>query len=152
MFLLTLLVSIEERHISLASSPEHVVGAAELYGGVNGVLYLQGSASHDVEVGIGGCAVHVALVREHVGCAPEQLDVRALHLLEGVVGDGFEVSLVFVDVVRRIDEVDVVEAEIFYAELLHYLEASVHLVLGTLESVVSLVPFVGAWLSSELVG
>ena len=132
-FLLALLVGIEQRHVALASAPEHIVGAAKLDCGVDGVLYLYGSTSHNIEVRISCSSVHIALVGEHIGCTPQQLDVGALHLLKCIVGDGLHVSLVFGNVVRRFYEVDIVEAEVFDAKLLHYLKSGIHLVLGTLQ-------------------
>ena len=44
------------------------------------------------------------------------------------------------------------EAEVFDAQLLHYLKSGVHLVLGTLHGIVGLVPLIRAGLSAKLVG
>ncbi len=97
MLLLTLLVGVEQAHVAFASAPEHVVAAAELYRGVDGVLDLHRRACHHVEVRVGGGAVHVAPVAEHVCRAPEVLDVRALHLALDVCHDLLDVFLVFLD-------------------------------------------------------
>ena len=152
MFLLTLHIGVEQAHITLASTPEHVILTTQFDGGVDGVLDLHGSASHYIEVGIGGSTVHIALVAEYVGSTPEQTDVvGGSHLFERIVGNGLHVGLVFVDIVGGVDEVHIVEAEIVDAQLLHDFKACVHLVLGALQSAVGLVPLVGACLSAKLV-
>lgn len=52
MFLLALLVGVEEAHVAFASAPEHVVLTAEGDCGVDSVLDLHGSAGHYVKVGV----------------------------------------------------------------------------------------------------
>ena len=149
--LLPLHLGVEQAHVAFASSPEYIVGAAELDGGVYGVLDLYGCACHHIEVRVGCRSVHVAFVAEYVGGAPEELDVAAFHLFEGIVGDGRHSRFVFRYVGAFIDEVDVVEAEVLDAEFLHDFESCVHLVLGALEGVRRLIPGVTAGLAAELV-
>ena len=151
-FLLTLLVGIQQGHVAFATAPEDIACAAQLDGGVDGVLYLHNCAGYYVEVGIRGGAVHVALVAEDVGRAPEQLDVgELLHLLEGIVGNDLHALFVFLDGGTLLDEVHVVEAEVVNAQLVHQLEACIHLVLGPLDGALGLFPLIGAGLTAELV-
>ena len=151
MLLFALLIGVEQAHVAFAAAPEHVVGAAELDGGVDGVFDLHGSAGHHVEVGIGGSTVHVTLVAEHVGRAPKQLHAGFLHLHLGIVGDGLHAGLIFCDGVALGHEVDVVEAEIFDAELVHDFKACIHLVFGALHGIFCLVPLVAAGGAAKLV-
>ena len=151
MVLFSLLVGVEQAHVAFAAAPEHVVAAAEGYRGIDGTLDLYGCAGHYVEVGIGGCAVHVAAVAEHVGRAPEVLYARLGHQSLEVFGDFGHTALVFVDVGRVADEVHVVEAEILDAELLHDFEAGVSLLLGDCHGVLALVPGELLRSSAELV-
>ena len=113
---------------------------------------MDSSASHYVEIGIGGGAIHVALVAEYICGTPKVLDVGTLHLLQGIVGDSFHASFIFLDGIALVNEVNVVEAEVLNAQFLHDLEASVHLVLGALYGILCLVPLIGASLATELVG
>ena len=94
MLLLPLLVGVEQAHITLATAPEHIVLSSELDAGVDGVLDLDNGACYYVEVRVGGCAVHVALVAEYVGGRPEKLDSGLLHLHLEVIGDSCKISLV----------------------------------------------------------
>ena len=150
MLLLTLLVGVEQAHVAFTSAPEHVVLSAELDGGVDGVLDLHNGTGHNVEVGIGRGTVHIALVAEDVGCAPEVLDVGVLlHLLQSVVGDSLHASLILLNGSTLLNEVYIMEAEVLDAQLVHDLEAGVHLVLGTLHSVIGLVPLVAAGLTAK---
>ncbi len=140
-FLFTLLVGVEEAHIAFAAAPEYVVAAAERDGGVDGVLDLYGCACHNVEVGIGGGAVHVAAVAEYVGCAPQVLDAGRGHLFLQVSNDFFHAGFIVVYVAEVADKVGVVEAEVFDAEFLHHLEAGVGFLLGYGHGVGAFVPW-----------
>ena len=151
-FLLTLHVGVEQRHVAFAAAPEDVGGAAQLDGGVDGVLDLHDGAGHNVEVGVGGGAVHVALVAEHVGGAPQQLDARLGLLLLEIGHDFLQVLLVGLHVGRFGHEVHVVEAVVFDAELLHDFEAGVSLVFGGLQGIGGGVPGEGLRAGAELVG
>ena len=135
-----LLVGVEDAHVAFAASPEHIVGTAQLYCGVDGVLNLYGGAGHYVEVGIGGGSVHVAGVAEYVGGAPEILDACLGHLLLEVGHDFLHVGLVFLDGGGLAHKVYVVEAEILYAEFLHDFEACVGFVLRCLHGIGGGVP------------
>ena len=149
-FLLALLVGIEQTHIAFASTPENVVLSTEFNGGIDGVLDLHDSTGNNVEVGIGRGSVHVTLVAEDIGCSPEILDVGILlHLLQRIVGDSFHASFVFSDGSPLFNEVNIVEAEVLDAQLVHDFEACIHLVLGALNGIVGLVPFVAAGLSAK---
>ena len=94
----------------------------------------------DIEVGVGAGAVHVTLVAEHIGRAPEQLDTGLGLLLLEVGDDLLEIRLILLDGRRLIHQVHIVEAVITYAQLLHDLKTGVHLVLGPLDGGRTLVP------------
>ena len=96
--LLTLHLGVEEGVVAFTAAPEHITGTAELDGGVDGVLDLESGAGDDVELRVRGGAVHVALVAEHIGSAPEELDAGSFLLLEQIVGDIFQAGLVLSDV------------------------------------------------------
>ena len=138
--LLALHVGVQQRHVALTAAPEDVAVAAQLDGGVNGVLDLQHGAGGGVEVGVGRGAVHVAGVAEDVGRAPQQAETRfGLFLLD--VGDDFlQVLLVLLGGCRFVNQVDVVETEVLDAHLLHEFEAGIDLVAGTLHGRCTLVP------------
>ena len=150
-FLLTFLVGVEQAHVSLATAPEDVVRSAQLDGGVNGVLDLHGGMGYDVEVGIRGGAVHVALVAEDIGRPPQQFDARLLLFLFQVGYDFLQIGFVFLDGVGLGTEVHVVEAIVLDAHLLHELKARVHLVLGSLHGISRVVPRESLRAAAELV-
>ena len=149
--LLALHLGVQEGVVAFTAAPEHVSGAAELDGGVERILDLQGRAGDDVELRVGGGAVHVALVAEHVGRAPQVLDAGLLLLLQEVVGDVLHAGLVLLHVLGVLDQVDVMEAVVADAQLLHDLEAGVGLGLGAAVGALALVPLVGAGLAAERV-
>ncbi len=66
-------VRVEQRLVTLATAPEHVVLAAQRLGHVERLLHLGRGVGEDVRVGIGGRAAHVARMGKEVGRAPEQL-------------------------------------------------------------------------------
>ena len=149
---LPLHLGVEQAVVTLTAAPEHVVGTAQLDGGVNGVLDLDGGAGHNVELRVGGGAVHVALVAKHVGGSPQVLDAGLLHLLQQVVRDVLQAGFILGNVVAVLDEVDVVEAEILDAQFLHDFEAGVGLGTGTAVGALAFVPGIAAGLSAEGVG
>ena len=140
MLLLTLHVGVEEAHVALAAAPEDVALAAELDGGVHGVLDLDHGAGCDVEIRVGGGAVHVALVTEDVGGAPKELDAGLGLLLLEVSDDLLEIGLILLDGGGLVDEVYIVEAIVSDTELLHDLETGVDFLLGLCNGIRSFVP------------
>ena len=151
MVLLPLHLGVEKAAVALAAAPENVIGAAQFYCGVDGVLYLYGCPCNYVKVRIGGCSVHVALVAEDIGRAPEQLYSGLFHLESYIVCNLLHAGLVFLYRSTLFNKVYIVEAKILYSKLLHDFKACIGLVLGTLQGSVGLVPLVGTGLASELV-
>ncbi len=150
--LLALLVGVQQAHVAFAAAPEHVVLAPKGDGGVYRSLNLYGCARQNVEVGVSGCAVHVAGVAEHVGRAPKVLDAGGGHLLLKIRHDGVHAGLVLLDGRTFVYKVHVVEAEILDAELLHDFETGVGLGLGTFHGVGRCVPRERLRAAAELVG
>ena len=64
---LTLLVSVEKRHIALATAPEHIVLCAEFDTCVNSVLNLHDSTSHYIKIRVGARTVHVTGMPKDIG-------------------------------------------------------------------------------------
>jgi len=151
MLLLTLHVGVQQAHVALAASPEHIALSAELDSGVDSGLDLEHRACCDVEVGVGGSAVHVALVAEYVCSTPQELDTGLGLLLLRVLYDSLHVGLVLLGSGGLVDKVYIMEAVVLETDLLHDLEACVHLVLGPLESGSALVPGEGLGAAAELV-
>ncbi len=138
--LLPLHVGVEQGHISFTSSPEDIIFAPQCDGCIQGILYLRGGKGHTVEVGIGGGPVHVALVAEHVGGAPEQLDTGICHFLLYIGHDGFEVALILLQRISRIHQVHIVKAEIFNSDLLHKFKAGIDFLFGSFNHIVPIIP------------
>ncbi len=134
-------VGVEQAHVAFAAAPEDVVLAVELDGGVEGILHLGAGAGDDVEVGIGGRAVHVAGMAEEVGRAPEQLDAGSIHLFPGIVGDGGQAALRLRQGAGLVDQIEIVKAEIGDADLGDELKGGVHLVFGALNGIRGAVPW-----------
>jgi len=146
---LTLHLGVQEGVVALAAAPEYITGTAELDGGVNRVLDLDGGAGDHVELRVRGGAVHVTLVAEHVGRAPEVLDAGFLHLLHQVVGDVLHAGFVLGDVFAVFHQVDIMEAEVLDAQFLHDLEAGICLGAGAAVGALAFVPLVGTGLAAE---
>ena len=150
-FLLAFLVGVEQAHVALAATPEDVVRSAQLDGGVDGILDLHGGTGYDVEVGVRGSAVHIALVAEDIGRTPQQFDTRLLLFLFQVGYDFLQIGFVFLDGVGLGTEVHVVEAVVLDTHLLHEFKTGVHLVLGSLHGIGRVVPRESLRTAAELV-
>ena len=125
--LLELHVGVEQGLIAFPAAPEHIAPAAQLDGDVQGLLDLSRGEAEYVG-GVGGAgAVHEPGIAEHIGSAPQALDIGALHLLENVIGDFVQPLVGYLDVVGFGNQVHVMEAEILDADLFHELKAGVHL-------------------------
>ncbi len=151
MVFLSLHLSVEKTHVALAASPEDVIRSSKLDSRINGVLDLHSSTGDNIEVRIGGGTVHIPSVTKHIGGSPKKLDVGTLHLLKSIVGDGLHAGFIFINSRSLVNKIHIVEAEVLDAQLVHDLEASVHLVLCPLDRIRSLVPLVVSGLATELV-
>ena len=141
--LLSLLVGVQQAHVTLTTTPEHIVGTTELNGSIDRILNLNDSTSYDVEVRVGRSTVGITLVTKDISGTPKQFDVgELLHLLLSIVGDGLHALFILSDGGSLLNEVYIVEAEVLNTQLIHDLEASVHLILGPLNRAFSLVPLV----------
>ena len=114
-------------------------------------LDLHGGTGYDVEVGVRGSAVHIALVAEDIGRAPQQFDTRLLLFLFQVGYDFLQIGFVFLDGVGLGTEVHVVEAVVLDTHLLHEFKTGVHLVLGSLHGISRVVPRESLRAAAELV-
>ena len=135
MFFFTLLVSIQKRHVTLASAPEHIIRTSQFDCGVDGILYLNGSPRNDIKVGICCGSVHVARVTEYVCSAPQQLDARFSLFLFQISNNFLQIRFIFFDGISLIAKVHIMEAIIFDSHLLHELESRISLVLCSLHLV-----------------
>ena len=122
--------TVEDALVALATAPEHVVLAAELLGDLHALLHLRGRIGEHVGIRVGGRAVHVDAVAEHVGGAPEELHARLFLLLEHVVGDDIQATVRLLQGVALGNDVAVVEAVVLHAQLGEELKGSVALLLG----------------------
>ena len=120
-------IGVEQRLVTLATAPEHVVGAAELVGRVDRVLHLRGRVGEHVRVGIGRRPRHIARMAEEIGGAPQELDPGRLHLLGEDVGHLGEVMAEFLEARALGHDVLVVEGEERKAEGREHLERRVRL-------------------------
>ena len=139
-FLFTFLVRVQQRHIAFTSTPKYIVHSTKFDGCVDGVLDLNGSTCHYVEIRIGCGTVHVACMAEYVGSTPQQFDACFRLFLFGVCHNSFQVGFVFFDAIGFFAKVDVVETIVFDAHFLHELKACIHFVFGGLHFVCTTVP------------
>ena len=127
LLLLAAKIGVEQGLVALAAAPQHVIGAAELVGRVDGVLHLRGGVGEHVRIGIGRGARHVARMAEQIGRAPQQLDAGRLHLLGEDVGHLGEVAAEFGEARAFRHDVLVVEGEEREAERREHVEGDVRL-------------------------
>ena len=140
LLLLPFHIRVEQGFVALPAAPEDVVGPAQLLGGGDGVLDLEGGVGEHRRVRVGGRAVGVAGMAEQVGRAPQELDPGLLlqlsreggHLLQ--VGHGFGRGLALGG------QVAVVEAVEPHPQLGEELEGGPSLGLGPLQGRSGLVP------------
>ena len=152
MFFFTLLVSVEQAHVTFAAAPEYIVLCTKFDTGIDSILNLYDSASHNIEVGVSRSTVHITLVAEYVGSRPKQLDACFLHLLFQISYDSFQVSFVFFYRVAFRNKVYIVEAEVREAKFSHDFEASVSFLLSDGKSVGTFAPRESLSTATELVG
>ena len=151
-FFLTLLVGVQQAHITFTTAPEYIVGTTKFDSSINSVLDLNDSTSYNIEIRIGRSTISITLVAKYVSCTPKQLDVGELfHLLLSIVGNFLHTTLVLLDGLTFFNEVNIMEAEIFDTQFIHDFETSIHLILGALYGAFSLIPFIRTSLSTELV-
>jgi len=90
---LALQVGVEQRLVTLAAAPQHVVLTAKLVRQLQHVPHLRRGVGEDLGVGVGGRAGHVPPVREQIGRAPEQPHTARLHALGQPLADAPHVKV-----------------------------------------------------------
>ena len=125
--LLKLHVCIEQGLVTLAAAPEDIAPAAQLHCKVKGLFYLGCCETEDVRGIAAARTIHKAGIAEHVGCAPQALDIRPLHLFQDIITDLIQTAVGFLDIICFGNQVYIMEAEIADSKLLHKLKTGVHL-------------------------
>ena len=125
--LLKLHVGVQQRFIALSASPEHITPAAELHRAFQRLFDLCGRVAVYLHAVGGARAVHKAGIAKHIGRAPQALYAGCVHLLPDIVGDFIQARVCFGNGIGLGHQVHIVEAEIFYPQLLHKLKARIHL-------------------------
>src|ERR1700722_12864448 len=111
LILLATQIGVEQRFVTLAAAPQHIIGAAELMRRVEGVLHLRSGVSEYVWVGIGRSAAHIARVAEQIGGAPEKLGSALLHLLGEVTGHLGQVAAELLQALALRNDIAIMEGE-----------------------------------------
>src|SRR3984885_13963316 len=127
LILLATQIGVEQRFVTLAAAPQHIIGAAELMRRVDGVLHLRGGVSEHVRIGIGRSAAHIAWMAEQIGGAPEKLGSALLHFLGKEIGHLGEVVAELLEALALGNDVAIVEGEERKAESREHLERGVRL-------------------------
>ena len=141
MVFLPLHIGIKQAHISFAAAPEYIILTTQLDGGIDGILDLYDSTSHHIEIGIRSSTIHIALVPKDIGRAPQQTDARLLLLLLQIGHYLVEVLLIFLHTICFLAQIHIMEAIVLNTHLLHKLETSINLVLGSLYWVLTIIPW-----------
>ena len=129
--LFLLKVGIEQTVIAFATTPQHIVRAAQAMRCLDTVAHLRRCETENVGIGIGRCTAHIAGVAEHVRGAPKQLHAGSGHLGFDLVDDDREITHMFVDRFGMGHHINVVEAEIGQPEAGEKFERFVQLMVRT---------------------
>ena len=134
-------VRIEDGLVPLATAPEDVVHAAELVRDLHRLLNLGGSVRNDGRLRVGSAAGVVAVVREEVRGAPQQLDARLLLLLLEVRRNLVEVGVGLLQRRALRGDVGVVKCIVLNAELADELKGGVYTAQGVLDRLGTVIPW-----------
>ena len=127
--LLELHIGVQQSLIAFTAAPEHVTLAAQLDGDIQCLLDLCSCEAENISGIRGTCAIHETGIAEHIGSAPQALDAGFLHFLQNVIGDLIQTAVGFLDVSSLRNDIHIMEAEVLNTQLLHELEACIHLCL-----------------------
>ena len=130
--LLTLLaqVGIQQRLVTFAAAPQHIVFAAELVGSVHGGHYLRGRPGKHLRIGVGRRSGAVARVGKAVGGTPQQFHAGLLLFLCQHFGHHGEIVQIFFQRRAFWRDVDIVEAVIRHVELVEKFKRHVRFAFG----------------------
>ena len=151
MLFLTLHLSVQKAHIAFATTPEYIVCASKLYCCINSVLYLHSGTCNNIKVRISCSTIHVSLITKNVCSTPQQFDICALHLFKSIISDCLHTSFIFLDSLTLVNQVNIMEAEIFYAKFVHYFKSGIHLVLSALNCISFFIPCICTCSATKLV-
>ena len=121
-------IGVEQRVVTFAAAPQHVVRAAQTLGRIHRETHLSRGESEHFRIWIGGCTREIARMREQICGAPQQLDAGLGLLALEAVDRSREVLDVLLDRVGSRHHVDVVEGIERRAEAREEIERLIHLV------------------------
>ncbi|EAU65515.1 conserved hypothetical protein [Stigmatella aurantiaca DW4/3-1] len=127
---LALQVGVEQRVVTLAASPQHVIRTPEPMRGLERVTDLGSRMGEDLWIRIGRRTGHVPRVGEQVRRPPEQLHAGPLHHDLGFVEHDLERVLTRPKAPQFRRQVPIMEREEWHAQLLEELEGNAELLLG----------------------
>src|SRR4029077_5465820 len=127
-------VRVEQRLIAFAPAPEHIVFAAEFVRDLQGVLHLRSGVGKDVGIRIGGGTPYKTAIGEKVRCAPEEANLRLLHLLRKDLRNGADVAVRFLQCLAFGRDVSIVEAKERHAKESEEFEGDIRFQPGVIQS------------------
>src|SRR3984885_4178354 len=110
LILLATQIGVEQRFVTLAAAPQHVIGAAELMRRIDGVLHLRSGVSKDLRIGIGRGARQIARMAEEVSGAPEEPGPGLLHLFGKEIGHLREVAAELLEALALGNDIAIVKS------------------------------------------
>ncbi len=125
-FLFKLHIGVEQGFIAFTTAPEHIACCAEFDSHFQAFFDLCGSVAINIYAIGRASAIHEARIAKHVRRCPQAFDACFVHLFLDVVGDDIKAFVGFFEGVSFWNEVDIMEAEVFDAELLHKFKACIY--------------------------
>ena len=139
-FFFSLLIRVQQRHITFATAPEYIVLSAEFDRSVDSVFDLYGSTGNYIEIGVGSRTVHITCMAEYVGSTPQQFDTGFSLFLFGISDDLFQIGFIFLDRSSFVAKVYIVEAIVFDTHFLHEFETCIHFIFSSFYGCCSVIP------------
>ena len=122
-------IGVDQRIIAFSAAPEYVTGSTQLDGSIDACLDLACCDGVNVCIGAGGSAGHKHFVAKHVGSHPQRLDTGCILLFEQIIGHDLQVCNALCKRCTLGSNVNVMEAIVLNAQLLHQIKRKVHLCL-----------------------
>ncbi len=120
-------VRIQQRVVTLAAAPQHIVLATQAVRGLQAAAHLRRGPGKHLRVRAGGGAAGIARVAEQICGAPQELHARRSHLRRHALLDLLQVVGVLFERRGRRHRIHIVEGEIRHAQALEEIEGGLEL-------------------------
>ncbi len=135
-------ISIQQRHITFASSPENISFTTQFDSCIHSIFNLNHCTGCCIKIRICAGSVHIACMRKYIGSTPHQFNTCCSLFFFCISHNSFQISFIFFNAATFANQIDIVKTVIFDTHFLHKFKSCIHFVFSSLQCISSSYPWV----------